>query len=260
VGAGTQAHFSDPLGRELLAQAAEQSPTAPVVWAALAYRDISQLENQAKGFETIADELSTAIGRWRLLEPTNAAPCYLEAAFECLRTNVAAARQLVVVADRKKGFETYSLAIQKCVIRAMESSGRSKYTARIYAMGQVVGIVAWSKLSKTILEESSEDQQAIRSCFDMGTRVGQGKMFLEQLIGDSIQAKAIEKLTGPDFAGEKARISERKARIRRATAYSNSLDSRNISEERWVRFLDTCFDKGEMTAIESMAAENGDTF
>jgi len=260
VGAGTQAPMTDPLGRTLLQHATERSPAAPMVWAALAYRDMSLLQNQEAGIETIADELTTAINRWRSLEPTNAAPWYLEAAFQCLRTNVASAKQLMAEADRKEGFEPCSLAIQKCVIRAMESARRSKYIARLYAMGQVVGVVGWSKLSKTILAESSEDQQAIRSCFVLGARVGLGKSFLEQLIGDSIQTKAIEKLSGADFAAERARISERKARIRRATAYNTSLDTRKFSEERWVRFLDTCFDKGEMTAVESMAADNGDTF
>jgi hypothetical protein len=70
----------------------------------------------------------------------------------------------------------------------------------------------------------------------------------------------MEKLTGADFTAERARISEGKARIKRATAYSTSLETRKISEERWVRFLDTCFDTGEMTAVESLAADNGDTF
>ena len=142
----------------------------------------------------------------------------------------------------------------------MESAGRSKYVARMCAMGQVVGVVDWSKLSKSILAEGSEDQQAIRNCILLGVRVGLGRSFLEQLIGDSIQTKAINKMTGADYTTQKATILERKARIKRAIAYCASLDTRKISEERWVRFLDMCFDKGEMTAVESMVAESGDTF
>lgn len=258
VGAGTQAHFNDPLGRVLLARAAQQSPADPVVWAALAYRDMSLLQNQAATFETIADELTMAINTWRSLEPTNAAPCYIEAAFQCLRTNVAAAKQLMAEADRKEAFDTCSLAIRKRVIQAMESAGRSKYTARMCAMGQILGVVVWSKLSKTMLAENA-DQQTIRTCFVLGGRVGTGRSFLEQLIGDSIQTKAIEKLTGADFAAEKSSIAQRKARIRRATTYITSLHTRKISEIRWVHFLDICFDEGEMTAVESLAADNGDT-
>ena len=83
---------------------------------------------------------------------------------------------------------------------------------------------------------------------------------MEQLIGDSIQTKAMEKLTGADFTTERAKIAARKARIKRATAYDTSLHTRKISEERWVRFLDACFNEGEMTALESLAADNGDTF
>ena len=260
VGAGTQAHLYDPLGRVLLAHACELSPSSPLVWAALAYRDMSLLQNQIGRFEPIAEDLITAIDRWRALEPKNSAPLYLEASFQCLRTNAAAAKRLMEESDIKERFETYSLPIQKCVIESMESAGRSKFVARMYAMGQIVGVVEWSKLGKCILAENSEDQHAIRSCFLLGARVGEGKSFLEQLIGDSIQTKAMEKLTGADFTAEGTRISERKARIKRATAYANSLHARNISEERWVRFLDMCFERGEMSAVESMAADNGDTF
>jgi hypothetical protein len=142
----------------------------------------------------------------------------------------------------------------------METAGRSKFVARYYAMGQFVGVVGWSKLSRCILAEMPEDQQAVNSCLVLGSRVGAGKSFLEQLIGDSIRTKAMDKLPGADFSTERTTISDRKAHIKRATAYQATLYSRKISEERWVRFLDMCFEKGEMPANESMAADNGDAF
>lgn len=260
VGAGTQAGFNDPFGRVLAARATRLSPSWPVAWAALAYRDMSLLQDRANNSETIAAELTMALHRWRSLEPTNSAPLYLEASFQCLRSNVTAAKRLIAEAATKDAFETCSVPIQKCVIQALESADRSQFTARRYAMGQGVGFVSWSKLSKSILGDNPPDQEALRNCFLLGARLGQGKTFLEQLIGDSIQSKAIEKITGGDFATEKSRISERKARIKRATAYENSLHNRNINEARWVRYLDDCFDKGEMPAIELMAEDNGDSF
>jgi hypothetical protein len=259
VGAGTQAHVNDPLGRELLIEATKRSPRWPVGWAALAYRDMSLVANQYQSREAVGDELTNAIKRWRSLEPTNAAPVYLAAEFECLARNVGAAKRLMVEADQKEGFETYTVAIQKCVMRAMETEGRSKYVARMCAMGQVTGVVGWSKLSKTILANSSADEQAVQSCFVWGARVGRGKSFLEQLVGDSIQARAMEQLHRPNFAAEEERIANRKARIKRAMSYTRSLEGGGrISEERWVHFLDLCFDRGEMPAVETLAAENGE--
>jgi hypothetical protein len=127
-------------------------------------------------------------------------------------------------------------------------------------MGHNVAIVNWSKLSKTILAENPPDQHAVQSCFTLGARVGRGKSFLEQVVGDSIKTKALDKMPGQNHSDERTKISQRRAYIKRAIAYNTSLEWRPISEERWVRFLDACFDKGEKAAVEALAAENGETF
>ena len=162
----------------LLAHATQQSPAEPMVWAALVYREMSLLQNEPAKLEAMGGQMVTAIYLWRSLQPTNAAPLYLAAAFECLRSNFSNAQRLMSEADRKESFETFSPVIRECVTQAMESAGRSKDTAGICAMGQALGVVNWSKLSKTILAERSEDQEAIRSCLVLGDRVGRGKEFL----------------------------------------------------------------------------------
>ena len=156
-------------------------------------------------------------------------------------------------------FRSYGVPLKRCVVRALESAGYSKYTARIVASGEVSGVVAWSKLSKAVLG-SDPSVEEIRACLVLGTRVGGGKSFLEQLVGDSIKTKASEHLGGAEYRMQASGAAERKGRIKRANAFLNSARTRHVTEAQWVEYYDRCFDVGEMEAVQALAKITGDTF
>jgi hypothetical protein len=259
IGAGLQGRLDNQVDISLLERATELSATNLVAWAALAYRCLALLENQMGDPGVTEKKGRKAAETLQVLAPANSAPLYLQAAFECLETNVAGAKELAAKASRIDGFDTYETALKKCVIQALEAVGYSKYTARIVASGNAPVIVAWSKLNKVILaaEPSSDDAHG---CFILGARVGSGGSFLDQLVGGSIQMKTMEKLNGPEFASEKKRIAETKDRIKRATRYLNSARTRNVTEMQWIQYYDRCLSSGEMDAVQWLAGKTGDTF
>jgi len=67
----------------------------------------------------------------------------------------------------------------------------------------------------------------------------------------------MEKLTGADLPLKERGFAKEKPG--RATAYDTSIRTRNIRRRAMGSLPRPCFDKGEMTALESLAAENGDT-
>ena len=90
--------------------------------------------------------------------------------------------------------------------------------------------------------------------------MSKGRTFVEELVGTSIQTKAMDKLTVGDFRAERARIAERRDRIKRAARYETRAERTRITEKRWVDYLDACFDSDEMSAIEALARENHASF
>lgn len=209
IGAGLQGRLDDSADVALLARATEMSATNAVGWAALAYRSLELLANRTGDLQKTAKEFRKAVEMLKSLAPSNSVPCYLQGAFECLQTNVAGAKELTVKASRIDQFETYETALKMCIIQALETAGYSKFTARIVASGNAPGIVAWSRLNKAILAADPSSEEA-RGCFVLGARVGRGNSFLDQLVGGSIQMKAMEKLNGPEFAADKKRLTEKR--------------------------------------------------
>jgi hypothetical protein len=259
IGAALQGRLEGTVDMELLERATQVCPTNPVAWAALAYRSIDLLANRVVAPQTAGDEVGKSVEALRRLAPSNSVPFYLQAGFECLRTNVATAKDLTVQASRWEGFETYETPLKLCIVRALESAGYSKFSARIVASGNSAGVVCWSKLSKAVLAADPSDDE-VRACLVLGARVGGGRSFLDQLVGDSIQRKAAEKLRGVEFGAEARRIAERKESIKRATRYLDSARTREVTETQWVEYYDRCFDSGEMEAIQALAREMGATF
>jgi hypothetical protein len=259
IGAGLQGRLDDRWDIALLERATEASATNSVAWAALAYRSLELLENQMGDLQITGKKFRRAIEMLVAQAPSNSVPLYLHAAFECLETNVAGAKGLTVKASQIEGFDTYEPALRMCIIQALEAVGYPKFTARIVASGNAPGIVAWSKLNKAILAAGPSSEEA-RGCFILGARVGSGGSFLDQLVGGSIQTKAMERLNEPEFATEKKRIAEKKDLIKRATRYLNSVRTRNVTEMQWVQYYDRCFDSGEMDAVQWLAKKTGDAF
>ena len=112
-------------------------------------------------------------------------------------------------------------------------------------------------MTKAILADTPS-QEEVSGCLLLGCRVSGGGSFLEQLVGDSIRAKAMERLKGADFSAESRRIAERKERIKRAAAYLDSAQTRNVTESQWVEYYDKCFEAGEMEAVRGLAKITGD--
>lgn len=258
IGAGLQGQLDGIVDMELLERATQLSPTNPVAWAALAYRSVDLLANRVIAPQTTAARFEKSVEMLRTLVPSNSVPLYLQAAFECLQTNVATAKQITLQASRTEGFETYETPLKLCIVRALESVGYSKYSARIVASGNSVGVVSWAKLSKAILAADPSDEEA-RACLVLGSRVGGGKSFLDQLVGDSIQTKAAGKMR-VEFGAEAARLAEKKESLKRATRYLDSSRTRKVTKAQWVEYYDRCFDSGEMEAIQALARVLGDTF
>lgn len=259
VGAGLQGPLDGTVDLELLARATQMCPTNPVPWAALAYRSLGLVANRVIDAQTAGDQFGKSVEALGKLAPSNSVPLYLQAAFEGLRTNVAAAKQLIVQASQREGFETYETPLKLCVVRALESVGYSKFTARIVASGNSAGVVGWSRLSKAILAADPSEEET-RACLGLGTRVGGGKSCLEQLVGDSMETKAAEKLKGAEFGTEARRIAERKLSIKRAVRYLDSARTRRVTESQWVDYYDRCFESGELEAIQALARMRGDPF
>jgi hypothetical protein len=209
IGAGLQGRLVDSQDMALLERATELSATNAVAWAALAYRSLEFMENQTGDFQTTGKEFRKAVEILLALAPSNSVPFYLKAALECLETNVAGSKDLIIKAYGIGGFNTYETSLKMCIIQALEAVGYSKFTARIVASGNTSGIVAWSKLSKGVLAADPSSEE-VRGCFVLGERVGRGSSFLDQLVGGSIQMKAMEKLHEPEFETEKKRIAEKR--------------------------------------------------
>jgi hypothetical protein len=107
---------------------------------------------------------------------------------------------------------------------------------------------------------SAPSNEEVQACVTLGSRVARGKSFVDQLVGGSIQTKAMEKLNGRDSEPEKKRIAERKERIKRAARYLDSAWTRNITEAQWVEYFDQSFEIGEMEAVQALAQKMGDAF
>jgi hypothetical protein len=259
IGAGIQGRLDGTMNLQLLGRAAHIAPANPMAWAAQAYRILELLANRMGDAQEMTGEFAKAVQAWRGLQPSNSVPLYLQAAWQCLQTNVSAAKQLVEEAAGTPEFETFGVPLKLCIVRAMESVGSSKYTARIVASGNASGVVAWSKVSKAILAAAPSDQE-VRGCLVLGRRVSNGGSFLEELVGDSIQTKAMERLKGSDFSADTKQIAERKERIKRASRYLDSARTGNVTEGQWVGYYDRCFATGEMEAVQALARITGDKF
>jgi len=260
IGAGIQAPIKDFQGTALLVRSTEVSSTNPVAWAALAYRNYSLLANKSGDFRSTAAQLAKAIEKLQSIDASNSMPLYLEAAFQCLQTNYGAARQSLLKSAEAIEFENYVTAMKKCVIVANESVGYPKYTARTVAIGNDHAFVVVAALNKAILRKFPDDEAVAHACLVLGQRESNGRSFLQELVGNSIQLNAIEKLPGRDFTTTKEAIAARKARIKLAVEYLNRLKTGNVSEARWVKYFDESIEKGEMTAVGSLASDNGDSF
>jgi hypothetical protein len=241
----------------LLKRAAQIAPRDPVTWAALAYRSCALLANRVGDELEVAKEFSQAVDAWRGLAPDNSAPLYLKAALACLQTNIPGAKEAVVKAAKLGGFEGYETALKMCIVRALESVGYSRYTARVVASGNSSGVVAWSRVSKTVMGADPSDEE-IRACLVVGSRVSGGKSFLEQLVGDSIQKRAMEKRPGGDFDTETERIARRKESVKRAAGYLDSARTGKVTENEWVEYYNKSFAEGEMEAVRALARLTGD--
>jgi hypothetical protein len=260
VGGGLNGNVNDVLCMRLLERAVELSPSNRVAWAAMAYRSYTVKANKAAGSGRAEVDFGKAIAAWKRLDPSNSVPVYLEGSFESLRTNLLAAKELMVQASRMKDFETYQRALQECVIQSMELVGSSHFTARIVACGHSSeDVVCWPKLNSAILE-STPSEEEVRMCLLLGRRVGGGKSSVVQLVGDSIMTKAGAKLDSAAFAEDAKRIAERKEAIKRATKYLNSERTRKATEKQWVEYYDKSFDSGEMEAVRALAMMLGDEF
>ncbi len=187
---------------------------------------------------------------------SNSVPLYLEAAVDCLATNAADAKSRLVKASRVEGFDTYENELTICAIQALEAAGRSKFTARIVASGSAPTLTAWGKLYKTVLATNSSDEE-VRACLVFGERIARGRSLLNQILGGSIQVKAMDKLGGPEFADQKKQIADRKELIKRAARYQESVEKLNVTEAQWVQFYDRSFESGEMEAIQWLAETRG---
>ncbi|PWU16467.1 MAG: hypothetical protein C5B50_13560 [Verrucomicrobia bacterium] len=259
IGAGLQGRLDDNLDLALLERAASISPSNAAAWAAVAYRSLTLLKNHIGDIQTTGNKFRRATDTMSTLAPTNSVPLYLRAAFDCLETNIGGAKELIVKAYAMDGFDTYETTLKVCVIQALESVGYSEFTARIVASGNAPATFAWPKLDRAILAASPSTEE-VRACLLLGARVASGGSFLDQLVGDSIQLRAMEKLDGPQFAMAKRRITEQKERIKHATRYLGSVRTRNVTEKQWVQYYDRCFKSGEMDAVQWLAEKMGDTF
>ncbi len=259
IGAGLQGRLNDSLDLALLERATGISPTNSLAWAALAYRSLELLENQLGDRQATGKKFSKAIEMWRAISPSNSVPIYLQAAFECLKTNVAGAKELTVKASRIRGFETCETALKLCIIQALEAAGYSKFTSRIVASGNSSGIVPWSKLNKAVLADNPTDEEA-RACIELGARVARSRSFLYELVRGSIQIKAMEKVGGAEFATARKEIAERKDRIKSANRYLTSTRAWSATETQWIEFSDRSFKSDEMEGARWLAQQTGDTF
>jgi hypothetical protein len=259
IGAGIQGPIANPINLELLERATVISPTNPVVWAALAYHSFALLANHGGDSAALEAKFKQAVETMRTLDPGNSVPLYLDAAVACLATNVAEAESRLVKASRVEGFDTYENELTICAIQALEAAGRSKFTARIVASGSAPTLTAWGKLYKTVLATDPSDEE-VRACLVFGERIARGRSLLNQILGGSIQVKAMDKLGGPEFADQKKQIADRKELIKRAARYQESVEKLNVTEAQWVQFYDRSFESGEMEAIQWLAETRGETF
>ena len=259
IGAGLQGRLDDHQDMALLERATKLSATNSVAWAALAYRSLELMENQTGDIQSTGKKFRKAVEALMALSPSNSVPFYLKAAGECLETNVADAKKLIVKSCGIAGFETYEIPLKRCIVQALEEAGYSKFTARIVASGNTPGIVAWSKLNKAILAADPSSEE-VQGCLALGARVGRGASCVAQLVGDSIQMKAMEKLDKPEFVTEKKLIAEKRDRIKRAARYLDSARSRNVAEALWIQYYDMCFESSEMDAVQWLADKTGDAF
>ena len=259
IGAGIAGYLDAPLDEALLQRAAQISPTNPVVWAALGYRSFSLIANGLTNGGSMEATCQNAVDQWQKLAPENAAPRYLAAALAARQSNLAVAKQLLRVASQMDTFDSCEGPLNRCVVVALESAGRSRFTARLVGSGNVSGLVAWHKLSQSILD-SAPSREEIQGCLQLGSQLARDNSIATQMLGWAIQKQGWAKIAEPTTPAELARIAAARQHVRLANDYLESHRTRIVTEAQWIDYFDRSFIVGEMTAIQELAAQLGDTF
>lgn len=256
IGAATQARVQDPLGLKLALRATALDPSRPIVWAALSYKVITLVGNDADGREESLGFLSDALQRWQSLEPSNAVPRYLEARYSLFLTNVSRALELMAMADRMTRFDTHEEPIRTCVEMALRSRGYPRYSALVLASGNATGSLHLTMLGKELLRAAPATAVPMEQLTVLGRRVASGKTMLAELLGLSLQLQAMDRVGSKPLEMERSVLVHRKTYIQRMAKLLMSPALDGVSEERWVQFYEESSSKGEMSATEDLARES----
>ncbi|MBI3870837.1 MAG: hypothetical protein HY299_20090 [Verrucomicrobia bacterium] len=257
VGAATQARVQDPLGLKLALRATALDPSRPIVWAALSYKTITLVGNGAGDRRQNLGLLSNALRRWESLEPSNSVPRYLEARYSLFLTNVPGAVESVAMANRMTQFDTYEEPIRTCVEKVFRARGYPRYSALLLASGHSSGSLHLTMAGKELLRAAPVTPVTPADLSILGRRVASGKTMLAELLGLSLQLQAMDRGASKPLEKERSVLVQRKTYIQQMAKFLTSPAVSGVSEERWVQFYEASSNKGEMSATEDLAREEG---
>ncbi len=95
------------------------------------------------------------------------------------------------------------------------------------------------------------------------TRVVSGsnpEAMIAELVGLHLQLKALDMDASKRFEKDRSALIERRTYIQRASKYLSSGEVKNVSEQRWIQFLEAASMRGEVVATEDLAHRQGHTF
>ena len=256
IGAGIQASGTDPLGLaglEILLKATEKDAADPLAWAALIGQEAG-IFAYGGDIGLGADTLKH-IETFESVDPDNALPLFYRAKVYFHQGKLKEAEEEMVRTQEKTRFLTYDTKMRKALIRAAESLGYSKFSARYYALSISTGISTFPEFARNIIAAKEVEDEAVRAILRLARQMeGQSRLDIERLVSYSIQFSALERLGAYESIGAlnaKVEAFREKKKLMSGDAFTN------IPEERWIQFYDEVLESGEQEALERLYSEFG---
>lgn len=252
IGAALQIDVGDESIPMLLREALLDGSNDLVVLTGVAASLVRDVANHVK----VADgtpELLRVLAALERLEPDNGLPLCIRAFVQMKHGDTNAARLSVKAAMQKSAFRLHSSELRRCVVQAALSVKFSRYTASMLAIGTTGFSTEIAIVGRGLLNDPELDRATAEACLELGRRhEEQSKLFIEQLIAFSLQKRALEFLEPPEFEQQLNRMREEREKIKNAVAFLDSPKAHTLSEDAWLTYFETLFQKSESEAVNEL--------
>jgi hypothetical protein len=237
LGAAMGAPDDSALAVEVLRKARSEAPSDPETAAALVYWLCSTREAE----NGLTPELSEALARWRALEPDNSVPYYVEAGVCARAEHFDQAVSAMAEASRHRLFHSYGAALRLDLIAATDYAGYPKFTGRFLALSCPTAIFAITRAGRLCLNWDGANAQVGKDCLIYGRRIeAESKLFMEALIGLTLQSAALNKFpqlgTDAEAKNIQVRLDHIRAQLKRFTEIQAA-----VPEDRWLAYFDDLY-------------------